>query len=164
MMALQRINRVMIRDLRSWRGEHEFTFDEDVTVLYGPNGSGKSSLWTGIVLGLLFKISSSVAKEIRSIGGGSQHPYVEVDFTADGVQYRIEKTFGNRSVASARLLNLDSGELIGEQDAAVVECRNLLTGSVDQEILGKNPGDVNKALEVSTKGQIVDLILPKQGN
>ena len=35
-MALQRINRVMLRDLRSWRGEHEFTFDEDVTVLHGP--------------------------------------------------------------------------------------------------------------------------------
>ena len=32
-MALQRINRVMLRDVRSWRGEHEFTFDEDVTVL-----------------------------------------------------------------------------------------------------------------------------------
>lgn len=163
-MALQRINRVMIRDVRSWRGEHEFTFDEGVTVLYGPNGSGKSSLWTGIVLGLLFKISSSIATKIRSVGGGSRNPYVEVDFTANGIQYRIEKTFGNRSIAAARLLNLDSGELLCEQDAAVIECRNLLTGSGDQEILGKNPGDVNKALEVSTKGQIVDLILPKQGN
>ncbi|MBT6979933.1 MAG: AAA family ATPase [Flavobacteriales bacterium] len=163
-MALQRINRVMIRDVRSWRGEHEFTFDEDITVLYGPNGSGKSSLWIGIVLGLLFKISSSISTEIRSIGGGSRNPYVEVDFTANGIQYRIEKTFGIRSIAAARLLNLDSGELLCEQDAAVIECRNLLTGSGDQEILGKNPGDVAKALEVSTKGQIVDLILPKQGN
>lgn len=163
-MALQRINRVMIRDVRSWRGEHEFTFDEDITVLYGPNGSGKSSLWTGIVLGLLFKISSSISTDIRSIGGGSRDPYVEVDFTANGIQYRIEKTFGNRSTAAARLLNLDSGELLCEQDAAVIECRNLLTGSGDQEILGTKPGDVKKALEVSTKGQIVDLILPKQGN
>ena len=68
-MALQRINRVLIRDVRSWRGEHEFTFDQDLTVLYGPNGSGKSSLWTGIVLGLLYKIRGSVAGKIRSIGG-----------------------------------------------------------------------------------------------
>ena len=35
-MALQRINRVRIRDLRSWRGDHEFTFDEAVMVVYGP--------------------------------------------------------------------------------------------------------------------------------
>ena len=162
-MALQRINRVLIRDIRSWRGDHEFTFDEDITVLFGPNGSGKSSLWTGIVLGLLYKIRGSVAGVIRPIGGGAGNPYVEIDFTANGIQYRIEKTFGSGTAATARLSNLDSGEQMSEGDAAVIECRNLLTGSEDQEILGGRTSDVNKALEASTKGQIVDLILPKQG-
>jgi chromosome segregation ATPase len=162
-MALQRINRVLIRDIRSWRGDHEFTFDEDITVLFGPNGSGKSSLWTGIVLGLLYKIRGSVAGVIRPIGGGAGNPYVEIDFTANGIQYRIEKTFGGGTAATARLSNLDSGEQMSEGDAAVIECRNLLTGSEDQEILGGRTSDVNKALEASTKGQIVDLILPKQG-
>jgi DNA repair exonuclease SbcCD ATPase subunit len=162
-MALQRINRVLIRDIRSWRGDHEFTFDEGITVLYGPNGSGKSSLWTGVVLGLLYKISGSVSEVIRPIGGGAGNPYVEIDFIANGIQYRIEKTFGKRAVATARLSNLDSGDQMSEGDAAVIECRNLLTGSDDQEILGGREGALNKALEASTKGQIVDLILPKQG-
>ena len=163
-MALQRINRVLIRDVRSWRGEHEFTFDQDLTVLYGPNGSGKSSLWTGIVLGLLYKIRGSVAAKIRSIGGGAGNPYVEIDFIANGVQYRIEKTFADGNASSARLLNLNDGTELSQGDAAVIECRNLLTGSEEQDILGGRTSDVNKALEASTKGQIVDLILPKQGH
>ena len=163
-MALQRINRVLIRDVRSWRGEHEFTFDQDLTVLYGPNGSGKSSLWTGIVLGLLYKIRGSVAGKIRSIGGGAGNPYVEIDFIANGVQYRIEKTFADGNASSARLLNLNDGTELSQGDAAVIECRNLLTGSEEQDILGGRTSDVNKALEASTKGQIVDLILPKQGH
>ena len=154
----------MIRDVRSWRGEHEFTFDQDLTVLYGPNGSGKSSLWTGIVLGLLYKIRGSVAGKIRTIGGGAGNPYVEIDFIANGVQYRIEKTFADGKVASARLLNLNDGTELSQGDAAVIECRNLLTGSEEQDILDGRTSDVNKALEASTKGQIVDLILPKQGH
>lgn len=163
-MALQRINRVRIRDLRSWRDEHEFTFDEAITVLYGPNGSGKSSLWTGIVFGLLYKTRGAVAGKIRSIGGGAGNPYVEIDFIANGITYRIEKTFATGNDADARLLNLSEGVELSQGDAAVIECRNLLTGSEEQDILGGRTSDVNKALEASTKGQIIDLILPRQGN
>ena len=163
-MALQRINRVRIRDLRSWRGEHEFTFDEDVIVLHGPNGAGKSSLWTSIVLGLLYKTRGSMAGKIRSIGGGAGNPYVEIDFIANGILYRIEKTFAAGSEARARLLNLSDGVELSQGDAAVIDCRNLLTGSEEQDILGSRTSDVNKALEASTKGQIIDLILPRQGN
>ena len=163
-MALHRINRVLIRDVRSWRGDHEFTFDQDLTVLYGPNGSGKSSLWTGIVLGLLYKIRSGpVVEAIRPIGGGAGHPYVEIDFTADGVQYRIEKTFAIGSTATARLLNLNDGAELSQGDAAVIECRNLVTGSDDQAINADRSRNLTSAFEASTKGQIVDLILPKQG-
>ena len=163
-MALQRINRALIRDVRSWRGDHEFTFDQDLTVLYGPNGSGKSSLWTGIVLGLLYKIRSGpVVEAIRPIGGGAGHPYVEIDFTADGVQYRIEKTFANGNAATARLLNLNDGTELSQGDAAVIECRNLVTGSDDQAINTDRSRNLTSAFEASTKGQIVDLILPKQG-
>jgi DNA repair exonuclease SbcCD ATPase subunit len=163
-MALHRINRVLIRDVRSWRGDHEFTFDQDLTVLYGPNGSGKSSLWTGIVLGLLYKIRSGpVVEAIRSIGGGAGHPYVEIDFTADGVQYRIEKAFASGTAATARLLNLNDGAELSQGDAAVIECRNLVTGSDDQAINADRSRNLTSAFEASTKGQIVDLILPKQG-
>lgn len=163
-MALQRINRALIRDVRSWREDHEFTFDQDVTVLYGPNGSGKSSLWTGIVLGLLYKIRSGpVVEAIRPIGGGAGHPYVEIDFIADGVQYRIEKTFANGGAATARLLNLNDGTELSQGDAAVIECRNLVTGSDDQAINTDRSRNLTGAFEASTKGQIVDLILPKQG-
>jgi len=163
-MALHRINRVLIRDVRSWRGDHEFTFDQDLTVLYGPNGSGKSSLWTGIVLGLLYKIRSGpVVEAIRPIGGGAGHPYVEIDFTADGVQYRIEKTFASGTAATARLLNLNDGAELSQGDAAVIECRNLVTGSDDQAINADRSRNLTSAFEASTKGQIVDLILPKQG-
>ena len=39
-----------------------------------------------------------------------------------------------------------------------------MTGSEEQDILGGRTSDVNKALEASTRGQIIDLILPRQGN
>ena len=96
--------------------------------------------------------------------GGAGNPYVEIDFIANGVQYRIEKAFAEGNTASARLLNLNDGTELSLGDAAVIECRNLLTGSEEQDILGGRTSDVNKALEASTKGQIVDLILPKQGH
>jgi DNA repair exonuclease SbcCD ATPase subunit len=163
-MSLQRIERVLIRDLRSWRGEHEFTFDQDISVLHGPNGSGKSSLWTGIVLGLLYKIRGSVSEVIRPIGGGASNTYVEIDFIANGNTYRIEKTFAKSSSATARLTNLETGETLAQDDNAVTETRNIITGSDDQQILSTKSSDLDKALKAATKGQIVDLILPKQGD
>jgi hypothetical protein len=164
-MTLQRINRVQLRDFRSWRGDHEFTFEADETVIFGPNGAGKSSLWTGIVLGLLYKLrSKTIFESIKPIGGGSGNPYVEIDFIADGSEYRIEKTFANDTTASSRLLNLETREVLEEGDLAVLKCRSLVTGNDDQDINTDKSRKVDAAISAATKGQVIDLILPRQGN
>jgi len=164
-MTLQRINRVFVRDVCSWRGEHEFIFKHDRTVLHGPNGSGKSSLWKGIVLGLLYKTRSGpVATAIRSIGAGAGHPYVEVDFVANGTEYRIEKKFSTAH-GDARLLNISEQPNIEIEhgDAAVIACRRVLTGSDDDDVNRDRSRNVGDALSSALDGHIVDLIMARQG-
>jgi len=164
-MTLQRINRVFVRDVRSWRGEHEFIFKHDRTVLHGPNGYGKSSLWKAIVLGLLYKTRSGpVATAIGSIGAGAGHPYVEVDFVANGTEYRIEKTFSTAH-GDARFLNISEQPNIEieQGDAAVIACRRVLTGSDDDAVNKDRSRNVGDALSSALDGQIIDLIMPRQG-
>ena len=165
-MTLQRINRLFLRDVRSWRGENEFIFENEISVLYGPNGSGKSSLWTAIVLGLLYKSRGGIGERIRPIGGGAGNPYIEVDFISNGVRYRIEKLFAKGKAATARLLELESGDVLSEDDEATIECRNLLSGNNDRDILSNRSsgeGAVGKAIQAAKSGLIIDVILPKQG-
>jgi energy-coupling factor transporter ATP-binding protein EcfA2 len=165
-MSLQRINRLFLRDVRSWRGENEFIFENEISVLYGPNGTGKSSLWTAIVLGLLYKSRGGIGEKIRPIGEGAGNPYIEVDFISNGVRYRIEKLFAKGKAATARLLELDSGNVLSEDDEATIECRNLLSGNNDRDILSNRSsggGAVGKAIQAAKSGLIIDVTLPKQG-
>lgn len=157
-MPLQRINRVLVRDFRNWRGEHEFVFNNENTVLYGPNGIGKSSLWLAILFGLLYKHKGKHADLIRPIGGGAGTPYVEVDFKANNLDYRIEKAFGDSK--STRFLC--GTEEIAKGELADLECRKVLTGSDAPP--GGNFSTMDKAIANATKGHIIDLIIPRQGS
>ena len=164
-MTLQRINRILIRDFGRWRGEHEFIFEGDRTVITGPNGSGKSTIWTAAVLGLLFKTTNAaVAQAFTPIGGGGGNPYVEIDFEAAGRELRIEKTF-HRTAGASRFLDLSvqPAEVLEEGDNAVIACRSALTGTGDDGITGRAPRDLDTALSLALDGQVIDLILPRQG-
>lgn len=164
-MTLQRINRILIRDFGRWRGEHEFTFEGDRTVITGPNGSGKSTVWTAAALGLLFKTTNAaVAQAFTPIGGGGGNPYVEIDFVASGRELRIEKTF-HRTAGVSRFLDLSvqPAEVLEEGDNAVIACRSVLTGESDDGIIASRPGNLDKVLSESLDGQVIDLIMPRQG-
>jgi DNA repair exonuclease SbcCD ATPase subunit len=164
-MTLQRINRILIRDFGRWRGEHEFIFEGDRTVITGPNGSGKSTVWTAAALGLLFKTTNAaVAQAFTPIGGGGGNPYVEIDFVASGRELRIEKTF-HRTAGVSRFLDLSvqPAVVLEEGDNAVIACRSALTGAGDDGITGRAPRDLDTALSLSLDGQVIDLIMPRQG-
>ena len=164
-MTLQRINRILIRDFGRWRGEHEFTFEGDRTVITGPNGSGKSTVWTAAALGLLFKTTNAaVAQAFTPIGGGGGNPYVEIDFVASGRELRIEKTF-HRTAGVSRFLDLSvqPAVVLEEGDNAVIACRSVLTGESDDGIIASRPGNLDKVLSESLDGQVIDLIMPRQG-
>jgi len=164
-MTLQRINRILIRDFGRWRGEHEFTFEGDRAVITGPNGSGKSTVWTAAALGLLFKTTNTaVAQAFTPIGGGGGNPYVEIDFVASGGEFRIEKTF-HRSAGVSRFLDLSvqPAVVLEEGDNAVIACRSALTGQGDDGITGRRTRDLGTALSQSLDGQVIDLIMPRQG-
>ena len=40
-MMLKKINKLIIRDIRKWKGEHTFEFQDGTNLIKGPNGSGK---------------------------------------------------------------------------------------------------------------------------
>jgi len=164
-MTLQRINRILIRDFGRWRGEHEFIFEGDRAVITGPNGSGKSTVWTAAALGLLFKTTNAaVAQAFTPIGGGGGNPYVEIDFVASGRELRIEKTF-HRTAGVSRFLDLSvqPAVVLEEGDNAVIACRSVLTGESDDGIIASRPGNLDKVLSESLDGQVIDLIMPRQG-
>lgn len=164
-MTLQRINRILLRDFGRWRGEHEFTFEGNRTVLAGPNGTGKSTIWNATVLGLLFKTTNAaVAAAFTPIGGGGGDPYVEIDFVAAGTEFRIEKTFRRTGGASRFLdLSVQPARVVEEGDNGVIACRAALTGAEDDDIIRTKPGDVESALSNALDGQVIDLIMPRQG-
>ena len=44
-MMLKKIEKLIIRDVRKWKGEHTFEFQDGINLIKGPNGSGKSTIW-----------------------------------------------------------------------------------------------------------------------
>ena len=77
---LQRIEQLMIEDVRIWKGHHVFDFHSGVTVLHGDNGQGKSTLGTMLMLTLTHSANSAMLKkQLLPTSGGS--PKSSVTFT-----------------------------------------------------------------------------------
>ena len=83
-MMLKKIEKLIIRDVRKWKGEHTFDFEDGINLIKGPNGSGKSTIWLCIALGLTHSAKSKKLKEQLSPNTGGL-PIITVNFqTNDG--------------------------------------------------------------------------------
>ena len=84
---LKKIEKLIIRDVRKWKGEHTFEFQDGTNLIKGPNGSGKSTIWLCIALGLTHSAKSNTLKEDLSPNTGGS-PVVTVNFqTTDEQRY-----------------------------------------------------------------------------
>ena len=119
---LQRIEQLMIEDVRIWKGHHVFDFHPGVTVLHGDNGQGKSTLGTMLMLTLTHSANSEqLKKQLLPILGGS--PKSSVTFTTKEGRFTITKIWGDRD--QSKLVNADSGDVLAQGGDAEDQVRQM---------------------------------------
>lgn len=101
-MMLKKIEKLVIRDIRKWKGEHTFDFKDGINLIKGPNGSGKSTIWLCIALGLTYSAKGGTLKKDLAPNTGGV-PLITVNFqTNDNKRYSITKVFGDQSASTLR--------------------------------------------------------------
>ena len=103
-------------------------FGEELNVLHAPNGTGKSTLFEALLRGLLdgHRVSGREIEAIRP-WGRSLAPTVVVEFSYEGVEYRMTKRF--LEGAFSKLERKENGRFVGlaEDQAADERGRGILT-------------------------------------
>jgi hypothetical protein len=123
---LKNIEQLVVRDIRTWDGEHTFNFHEGITVLHGQNGRGKTTLNTALMLTLVFSANSNgLQQDLTPRNGGSPRSSV-IFSTEDGRRFRVSKTWGDRN--QSRLFDADTNEELARGGDAEDQTRELAFG------------------------------------
>jgi len=103
-------------------------FGEGLNVLFAPNGTGKSTLFEALLRGLLDSHRAS-GREVEALRpwGRALSPRVTVEFSHDGVEYRISKQFLDGAFSKLERKENGSFRPIAERDDADQQVRALLT-------------------------------------
>jgi len=89
-------------------GEREFEFTSGLNIIRGPNEAGKSTLQAALLTVLFQKADTTNQAVHRWQSWGIKNLFeIALEFTVDGVQWRLEKDFAD---GKACLTNLGSGE------------------------------------------------------
>lgn len=161
-MTLQKINKITISNWRSWKGETTLDkIGDGLIVLNGPNAIGKSGVWEAIVAGLLDKHRGTHTDRLRPIGSAGLIPMVEIDFSANGKEYRIRKRFSKQLASSEATLykhSKGSWKLIEDNpDEAFLKCRQIVAGTEATDIS-------RGGFENAVKDNLMQVLLPIQGS
>jgi len=157
-MTLRRIDKVTIENWRNWQGETIVDgLVDGVVVLAGPNAVGKTGLWEAIVGGLLDRHWGTHTARLRPAGTKGVMPRVEIEFTAGGSRYRVEKHFGSAR-DKAWFWEWHSGDwlLRAQGEEAYQACRQAVLGTD-----GSAPTRGGRANAL--KDTLMDVLLPAQG-
>ncbi|MCU4750595.1 DNA double-strand break repair ATPase Rad50 [Halobacteria archaeon AArc-curdl1] len=149
--------RVLSLRLKNFKcyGEAELGLEDGVTVVHGVNGSGKSTLLEAI----FFALYGSKALDNRTLDDvittGEEETSVELAFSHDGAQYRIQRELklrGDRATTTTCVLELPDGTIEGARDVreAVTE---LLRMDADAFVncAYVRQGEVNKLIHASPR-------------
>ena len=114
-MMLKKIEKLIIRDVRKWKGEHTFDFEDGINLIKGPNGSGKSTIWLCIALGLTYSAKGDTLKKDLAPNTGGV-PMITVNFqTNDNKRYSITKVFGDQAASTLRDMANDEIIALGSE-------------------------------------------------
>lgn len=89
------LERLEVAGFRKFAAPFAFEPDERFTVIHAPNGTGKSTLLDAIHYGLLerFGVTGEDATVRFKSAGRELVPSITVQFSVDGMRYRLEKKF-----------------------------------------------------------------------
>lgn len=114
-----RLRRLTLTNTRRFAGHRLIVddFSDGLNVLSAPNEFGKSTIFDALQT-LIFAKATAQTQEVKSLqprpGGGAVEITVEIE-TADG-RFRIDKRYLSR--AMARVTNLGTGRIVGQDDTA----------------------------------------------
>lgn len=149
-----KITRLRVVNFRRFADE-ELDLAPGMNLIRGPNESGKSTIVRAMMAALFGKpASSSVSTQMDARWGVEDLPWIELEFTDDGGDYRLVKDYGAKKVllvqpgeekdlASAKAVDARITELLGFRDPG----QYLRTACVthDQMInLGEDGGSAKK--------------------
>ena len=89
------LERLALSGFRSFVNPFVLEPGPKLTVIHAPNGTGKSTLFDALYCGLLERHNASgghSSKRMKSVGR-ELSPEVEIDFSVEGVRYRVRKVF-----------------------------------------------------------------------
>ncbi|WP_207588415.1 DNA double-strand break repair ATPase Rad50 [Halomontanus rarus] len=150
-----RVERIRLRNFKCY-GDADLTLHHGVTVVHGVNGSGKSTLLEAV----FFALYGSKALDDRTLDDvittGEEEAEVELAFTHDGGDYRIERHLtlrGDRATTTKCVLETGTETIEGARDVrrevtkllrmdadAFVNCAYVRQGEVNK-LIHASPGD-----------------------
>ncbi|QFI14915.1 AAA family ATPase [Borrelia sp. CA_690] len=124
-----RINRLIFKNIASYKGEHELNFDtlllrrSGIFLISGNTGSGKSTILDCITLALYARVYRLGKKIVDIISKGETNAYVKLTFTISGKIYEsfIELNVKNIETPKSMLLNCFFDNRIIEGRADVLD-------------------------------------------
>ncbi|WP_226481666.1 DNA double-strand break repair ATPase Rad50 [Natrinema amylolyticum] len=150
-----RVDRVRLLNFKCY-GDADLTLERGVTVVHGVNGSGKSSLLEAV----FFALYGSKALDERTLDDvittGEEEAEVELWFTHDGREYRVERRLklrGDRATTTKCVLETPTETIEGARDVrrevtellrmdaeAFVNCAYVRQGEVNK-LIHASPSD-----------------------
>ena len=117
------LNSLQVAGLRCFRNPVALTdFDERLNIIFGPNETGKSTLVWGLILAFCNRHDVGGEQILAYRPWGTDlSPTIEVEFTAGGKRYRLEKGFLDQAQcilsekAGDRYLRLADGKRADER-------------------------------------------------
>ncbi|WP_254523454.1 DNA double-strand break repair ATPase Rad50 [Natrinema caseinilyticum] len=150
-----RVDRVRLLKFKCY-GDADLSLEHGVTVVHGVNGSGKSTLLEAV----FFALYGSKALADRTLDDvittGEEEAEVELWFTHDGAEYRVERRLklrGDRATTTKCVLETPTGTIEGARDVrrevthllrmdaeAFVNCAYVRQGEVNK-LIHASPSD-----------------------
>ncbi|MDE6399076.1 MAG: SMC family ATPase, partial [Clostridiales bacterium] len=87
----------------------------------GPTGSGKTTILDCIILALYAPSNHNRGTLKEYINTGCDKGKITLDFTADGVRYRVYRELRRNTSSAARLTNTDTGEVLADRADTTTE-------------------------------------------
>ena len=127
--------------------DYDYEFDDGLNIILEENGWGKTTM-AAFLKAMLYGFDSGLSRDITENERKRYSPWQggvyggTLDFEADGVTYRVRRTFGeNQRFDSVKIINLETGEPV-----------RIAAGSLGEELFKLDAGAFQRIVFVNQSG------------